>query len=85
MTPQEKFDAAYVCALEICSRVGIARGALTLAQQRGAFPRPCIVVGKAISLWERGQIEPHISAYITRRVDQSVAKRGNQSVAKRAA
>lgn len=67
MTPQEQFDHMYVCAWEICTRVGIARGALTLAQQRGAFPKPCIVVGRAISLWERKDIEPHIAAYVARR------------------
>lgn len=60
---QQLFDKTYVTANEIITRLGINRSTLSHACNRGTIPKPIIVDGTRVNLWERKIVMPYVDAW----------------------
>jgi predicted DNA-binding transcriptional regulator AlpA len=73
-TPQQEFDAKYVCTRELLERLKVTRPTISQAVRRGLLPKPIVVNDSNIFLWLREETEKIVSAWET----MLIAKRANK-------
>ncbi len=66
MTAQKEFDELYITSSEIGRRLEVTRAAIIQARAKGWLPDP-IKIENHITIWKRGDIEPHVANWEKRR------------------
>ena len=62
-TAQDRFNATYITASEICARLQVAKSSIVHARRRGILPDPIVVLDGQLYLWERTTVDKYLTAW----------------------